>query len=411
MEKSIKLKVESQKLMNGIQWIVDFRIWVVVFMIFTFSCVQNKKQTSQEKYTCPMHPQIIQDKPGTCPICFMDLVKVGASTNEDGSLTLNESQIKLANISTLPIHRKEMEIKTILNGKVAVNEEQTEVISSRVQGRIERLFAKEVGRPVTQGEPLYEIYSEQLLTLQQEYLLAQRQVEELKEKRYESFLASSEKKLLLFGMTKLQIAILAKQKKTNSRIAFLAPVSGIIVKIDVTEGQYVSEGSAMYRIEKLDKVWVVAELYSNEISLVKIGDRVKVEVSGFQGNLTHGKIIFLSPELRQGNQIITLRVEINNPDRKFIPGMQANVILSRSGKNAMVLPLDAVIRDSLGSHVWIRAEDGSFKMQMVTTDEENSDEIEITEGIEENDNVVVTGAYLLYSELVLKKGLNQHQHI
>ena len=399
-----------QSTVRSRQWSVVCRLLTILSLLIAFACTQNKKLAVQEKYTCPMHPEIIKDKPGTCPICFMDLVKVGAA-GDDGSLSLNESLIKLANISTAPVAKKEMEIKTILNGKIVVNEEETEIISSRVQGRIERLFFKEIGQQVMQGEVLYEIYSEQLLTLQQEFLLAQRQAEELKEKRYESFLKSSEKKLLLFGMTKDQIAALAKQKKANSRIAFLATASGIISKINATEGQYISEGSALYRIEKLDKVWAEAELYSNEISDIKIGDKVKVEVSGFENGMTYGKIIFMSPELRQGNQIITLRAEIENPERKFIPGMQANVILSRSGKNTIVLPIDAVVRDSFGSRVWVQQGDGSFKMRMVTTGEETSDEIEITEGVEEKESVVVSGAYLLYSELVLKKGLNQHQHI
>jgi Cu(I)/Ag(I) efflux system membrane fusion protein len=374
------------------------------------SCSQNKKQAVHEKYTCPMHPEIIQDKPGTCPICFMDLVKVG-TTVDDGSIRLNESQIKSANISTATVVKKEMEIKTILSGKIAVDEEQTEVISSRVEGRIEKLFFKEIGQPVVKGEPLYEIYSEQLLTLQQEFLMAQRQLEELKEKRYESFLKSSEKKLLLFGMSKNQINVLLKERKTNVRIAFLAPVSGIIAKIKASEGQYISEGSALYQIEKIDNVWVEAQLYSNEASISKIGDQAKVQVNGFENSVVPGKIIFFSPELRQGNQIVTLRVQIDNPGGKFIPGMQANVILSRSGRNAIVLPIDAVIRDESGNRIWVQTGDGSFNMRWVTIGEETSDEIEITEGVQEMENVVVTGAYLLYSELVLKKGSNQHQHL
>jgi Cu(I)/Ag(I) efflux system membrane fusion protein len=101
---------------------------------------------------------------------------------------------------------------------------------------------------------------------------------------------------------------------------------------------------------------------------------------------------------------------MNNSEGTLIPGMQANVILTRSGKNTIVVPIDAVVRDQGGSSVWVRAGDGSFKMRMVTTGDESADEIEVVGGLEENENVVVTGAYLLYSELVLKKGLNQHQH-
>ena len=253
---------------------------------------------------------------------------------------------------------------------------------------------------------LYEIYSEQLLTLEQEYLLALRQAQELgqKENRYQNFLAASEKKLLLFGLTKRQIAELGTTKKTDSRIEFLAPVSGIVARIDATEGQYVSEGSSLYRIERLDKIWVEADLYPTETAFIKNGDRVDVVVSGFENNKVKGKVTFLSPEYRAGSQIITLRAEIANPHMQFLPGMQANIVLSHSGKQAIAVPMDAVIRDERGSHVWVLTPDGAYTSRMVETGIENNDKVEITAGIKEKENVVVTGAYLLYGELVLKKG-------
>ena len=411
MSKYRKSKTESQGFgTTARQWIIDHRplpLLILVILFLTFSCAKIKNQAEEVKYTCPMHPEIVRDKPGTCPICLMDLVKVGA-IEDDGSIHLNESQIKLANVSTTLVVKREMEMKTILNGKIAVDEEQTEIISSRVEGRIERLFFKEAGQQVVKGEPLYEIYSEQLLTLQQEFLMTQRQVEELRGERNESFLKSSKNKLLLFGMSKNQIYVLARERKTNSRISLLAPASGTIENIDVQEGQYVSEGSTLYRLQKIDKVWVEAQLYSSEGSIAKIGDRVSVRVNGFENSEVQGKIIFFNSALRQGNQIVTLRVQIDNPERKFIPGMQANVILLRSARNTIVLPIDAVVRDHSGNRVWVQARDGSFKMRMVTIGEETADEIEITWGVEENENVVVTGAYLLYSELVLKKRSNQH---
>ena len=390
----------------------------LLFIAFAFIACVKKDEYAQhieaaEKYTCPMHPQIVQDKPGTCPICGMDLVKMGASTGADGSIMLNESQIKLANITTTLTRFENMGENTILTGKLMVNEEQTEVISSRVQGRIDKLYFKEVGQRIMQGQTLYEIYSEPLLTLQQEYLLAFRQFEELKEQRYESFLIASEKKLVLFGMTKEQVGQLAQRKKADSRVTFHSPVSGIIARIDATEGQYVSEGSALYRIEKLDQVWVEAELYPGESLLVRIGDVVRVQVNGFENIPVEGRVTFLSPEYRQGSQITTLRAVIANPKREFLPGMQATVILSHSEKKAIALPVDAVIRDAKGSHVWVLDKYGSFKPRIVKTGLENFEKVEISEGVEEKENVVITGAYLLYGELVLKKGgdpMTGHHH-
>jgi Cu(I)/Ag(I) efflux system membrane fusion protein len=367
---------------------------------------------SGDKYTCPMHPHIIQDKPGACPVCGMDLVKKGTAT-DDNSIMLTESQIRLANITTTLTRLESIGESTVLTGRLAINEEQTTVVSSRVAGRIEKLYFKEVGQKVIQGAPLYEIYSEQLLTLQQEYLLALRQFEAINEPRYESFVKAAERKLLLYGLNNTQVKRLAESKQTSQRITFLAPVTGVVARIDATEGQYISEGGLMYRIEKLDKIWVEADLYPGESSLVKTGDIVRVQVNGFEQLPVEGKVTFLSPQYQQGSQITSLRAVISNDRGEFFPGMLATVVLSHSEKKAIALPTDAVIRDANGSHVWILTDDGAFKPQMVKTGTENFEKIEITDGLTERQNVVITGAYLLYGEMVLKKGADPmaaHNH-
>ncbi len=359
-------------------------------------------EAAKEQYTCPMHPQIIQDKPGTCPICGMDLVKVSAIVNK--AIMLSDTQKKLANITTTLVRMQDIGNNTIITGKLVADETQTEVISSRVQGRIETLYVKEIGQQVKQGQALYQLYSEQLLTLQQEYVLALKQAEAIKEERYQSFVASAEKKLLLFGMTKSQIEILGKKKAVDSRITFFAPVSGAVKSIEVNEGQYISEGALLYRIEKLDKLWMEAELYPGETQYIKSGDEVNVSISNSNQTSIKGKVLFMSPEYRKGSQVTIVRVEIRNSDYTFLPGMQGNIILTHSDKKAIAIPVDAVIRDESGNHIWILQKDGSFISRKVKTGIENSEMVEITEGLAENENVVITGAYLLYSESVLKKG-------
>jgi Cu(I)/Ag(I) efflux system membrane fusion protein len=393
-----------------------FNFWFVILIVLTAACSNKDDHTehtaSAAKYTCPMHPQVIQDTPGSCPVCGMDLVKMGAAS-DDGSLMLTESQIRLANITTTLTRLENIGESTVLTGRLMINEDETEVVSSRVAGRIERLYFKEIGQKVKRGQPLFEIYSEQLLTLQQEYLLALRQFETLKESRYESFVRAAERKLTLYGMSNAQVKQLAERKQVDQRITFLASSTGIVSRIDATEGQYVSEGGPIYRIENLDNIWVEADLYPGETSLVKTGDMVRVQVIGFENAPTEGKVTFLSPQYEQGSQTIGLRAVISNTRGEFLPGMLATVVLSHSEKKAIALPIDAVVRDANGSHVWILTEDGAFKPQMVKTGTENFEKIEITEGLTEKQNVVITGAYLLYGELVLKKGIDPmtaHHH-
>lgn len=389
---------------------------LTLLLVVLVSCEKKKGQSqnaeTKKTYTCPMHPQIVQDKPGTCPICGMELVEIKAGGDKT-EVNLNNSQIELANISVKPVTIQSIGSNLLLNGKVKADETQTEVVSTRVPGRLDKLFIKETGIHINQGEVIYEIYSEQLLTYEQEYLLAVEQAKALGDKHSQAYLLAAKKKLWLYGMTEEQIKKLSSTKTTNARIQFVAPASGIVTEIMVAEGQYVAEGAPIYRLENLARLWVEAELYPNEASLIKVGDPLTVRVSGYEDELIPSKVIFLAPEYRQGSQIFLLRASIANPNYRFAPGMQAEIVFEHSKKKALTLPSEAVIREEQGSLIYKKSGPGKFKAQIISTGLQNFDKVEVTDGLEEGDSVVVTGAYLLYSEIVLKKGVNPmagHHH-
>lgn len=368
------------------------------------TAANHEDHRAGETYTCPMHPQVVQDKPGTCPVCGMDLVKVQKSGASGNDLMLTDSQIKLANIVTAVVRKRTVGETVVINGSLAVDQENSEVVSSRAAGRVEKLFIKETGRQVRKGEPLYILYSESLLTLQQEYLLAKAQYEQLGQARYKTFLKAAESKLLLYGLTKKQIENLNSRTALEPRITFLSPVSGIATDIGVVEGQYVAEGGAIYRIEDLSSLWVEAELYANEIAHVKPGDKITVRVGGSENSPLEATVTFLSPEYRANSQITVMRAEIENPELQLKPGQQVQIYFTHSSRSAIAIPVDAVIRDEKGTHVYLQSGRNTFQPGMVKTGMEGFDFVEITEGLREGDTVAISGAYLLYSEIILKKG-------
>ena len=386
---------------------------VLVCLTLMMSCSGEKKESaSGTHYTCPMHPQIVQDAPGTCPICQMDLVPLNQSGN-DMELMLNASQIQLANVQTRKIGTGTFGSSKILNGRLISNPEASEVIAAKFPGRIEKLYVSETGRHLNAGSPLYSIYSEELLTLQQDYLLQLKQAEAFpQEQLYKTMKEAARKKLLLFGYSDAQVKALGTSKNNSPTITVHAKRGGVVREINVTEGSYVAEGTSILSLEDLGSLWVEADVYPSESGLLKIGMPVKVQVNGFREQTV--RINFISPQVNPGTQMLSIRGLITNSSGDLQPGMQANVLLPAvSLSNTVRLPLSAVVRSAEGAHVWIRTGNETFSPRNVSTGAEDAENIVITSGLKDGEEVVISGAYLLYSEFVLKKGadpLAAHNH-
>jgi len=399
--------------------IIHIFMLVVTTMLWLSSCKdketdKNIETTNAQTYTCSMHPQIVSDKPGTCPVCGMDLVPFD-KTNTSDYLTLSSPQQALANVTTDTVKTGSFSSFKQLNGRLAVDPEQTEFIASRVAGRIEILYIKETGVKVSKGQPLYKIYSEQLAALQQEYLIAIAQATQFPEdKKFQQLSEAAKQKLLLYSQTVAQLQQLRSKKQTSPYVTYSSPVNGVVSELLISEGQYVAEGSSIMRLEGYQTIWVEADLYPSEAGAVKNGDIVNVIIPGY-GNEQHKmRIEFIAPALQAASQLLTVRGSIPNKQNKLKAGMQAIVELPvANSSKAITLPVDAVIRDGKGAHVWLETGIGKFEPKMVETGAENFNRVEITKGVEEGDVVVVSGAYLLYSEFVLKKGKNPmagHNH-
>lgn len=386
-------------------------IIIIISALFVFASCKNKKATlvnKDEYYTCSMHPQIMQDKPGTCPICHMDLIVVKKTNTAADEIMLNDEQIRLGNIQTDTIRNGMIGDKVILTATLNTDESKVNSVNARIMGRIDRLYFKNMGDYVPKGAHLYDLYSEELNNAKQEYIAALEKQQTLDNSiiDFNRLVQSARMKLLLWGMSEAQVNELGKSKKSSSLTSFYSNESGFITELPVMEGQYVSEGSTIVKLANLSSLWAEAQVYTSQLSAIDLKGTATVQFPDIPGKEWKGKIEFANPEIVSDSRLNLVRVSIPNPNGLLKPGMPAYVSIKSKELNTLTLPSDAVLRDGKMNVVWVQSGKNRYKMKMVQTGLESGDRLEIKSGLQNGDVVVTRGAYLLNSEFVFKKGGN-----
>lgn len=385
---------------------------ILISSLLLVACKNKKIEASADPdvyYTCSMDPQVIESQPGKCPVCKMDLtpVKKSSSTVTD-EIQLSPQQVQLGNIRMDTIRRGTIGDQMVLTATLNVDQAKTNSISARVMGRIDKLYFKNIGDYVSNGAKMYDLYSEELNNTKQEYLLAIEKEKTLGNSQidFSLLVQSAKNKLLLWGMSETQVQELAKSKEATPHTSFYSNANGFITSLDVKEGDYVSEGGTVVKLADLSTLWAEAQIYSSQLSSIGKAGQAIVQFPDMPGKDINGKIEFTNPEINPDTRINLVRVAIPNPGNQLKPGMQAYVVIKSRAINTLSLPIDAVIRDAKGASVWIKTGNNSFKSLMIQTGLESNDRIEIKTGLKPGDVVVITGAYLLQSEYIFRKGVN-----
>lgn len=301
------------------------------------------------EWFCPMHPSVIRgnDK-DKCPICFMPLSrrKKGEPLETPAGvlhrLQLSPARIRQAGVATAEIGYRDLvrEIRTL--GSLEWDERKIAHPSVRVAGRVDELYVNFVGQRIRKGDPLYKLYSPDLVTTQEEYLLALRTVEELKGSdaaslaRAGRLAESTRERLRLWGIGDDQIAALEKSKKAETHLVIASPIAGVVTKKDVDIGHYVSVGQDPWTVADDSVFWMQAQVFERDLGLIKAGQTVDIAVEAYPGRPFAGKVAFIAPEVQADSRTARVRVEVPNPDGLLKPGMLVSAVfrvpLGRSGE-------------------------------------------------------------------------------
>jgi len=287
-------------------------------------------------WTCSMHPQIKQDGPGRCPICEMDLVPMReeAGGGEKASLRLGERARQLASVQTTPVEYRKLSKSIFTVGKIDYDESSVAHVTAWVSGRTDKLYVNFTGTIVKKGEHLIYMYSPDLLSTQEEYLLAYRGIEKLKDSPIPEVISSSKtllentrQRLLLWGITEEQINELERTQTPQTHLTIYAPIGGTIISKDAFEGMYFKTGDMLFTIADLSSVWLYLDIYEYDLPWVRYGQDIEVITESYPGDVFHGTVVFIDPFLNEVTRSVKVRINMDNREGKLKPGMYVNARL------------------------------------------------------------------------------------
>ena len=362
-------------------------------------------------YTCSMHTSVRSDKPGTCPLCSMDLVPVTRQEATTGVIRIEAERRQEIGVVTARVERRALVVPVRAVGKVVVDETKLADVTVKYQGWIETLYVDEPGQLVRRGQPLFALYSPELLAAQHEYLAALSSQADARSSgapdRADYLVAAARQKLRLWDLTPGQIERLGRTRQPIASIPILSTVSGYVIEKEVVEGSAVEPGMRLFRLAGLDEIWVEAEVYESELVLLKAGDSALVTFPYVPGRTFAGTIAFVYPYLDPASRTGRVRVKVPNPGLELKPDMYANVSLGRALGERLAVPQAAILFAGDRQFVFVDLGEGRLAPRRITAGQRAGDWVEVLEGLRAGDVIVTSGNFLVAAEARLKLPLEQ----
>lgn len=366
-------------------------------------------------YTCPMHPSVIKQTAGACPICGMTLVKktkhpAGTSPVQEAvrSVAISPSQEVMAHVSTTRAKRLALRREIRAAGRIDYAESNFRYISTRFPGRLDRLYLTYTGQRVEKGDPVADIYSPEAFSAQQEYLLAKEGYDNVRESAdiisngAKELFEQSRGKLIQWGFTDAQIANLDAKKEAQSTITIYSQITGTVLKKNVDPQHYAGAGEDMYDVADLSMVWMYVDIYEYEVQSIRLGQKVEAAGQGYPGKIFTGKVTFISPTIDPSSRTVRVRTEFPNPRGELRIGTYVDARVTVVLPLAVVVPVTALLSTGNRHVVWLQKQAGVYEARNVTPGGRAGEDIQILDGIAEGEIVVTSGGYLLDSESQLR---------
>ncbi len=345
-------------------------------------------------WASPMNPAIHSDHPMKDNM-GMDYIPVYApqpGAKPSGGLSVDARMVQNLGVRVVTVEKRSLgrAIRTV--GTVRVDENRVYSVTPRFSGWVVRLDVRAVGDPVRRGQVLAELYSPELYSAEQEYLIARRV------KNAPELLAAAQDKLRLLGLSTAEVATLTQSGEARREVAIRAPASGVVMRLDVRQGGYVSREAPFYEIANLERVWVDTALYDYQLPWIGLGDPVRLHLPAYPGRIWKGRVSFIYPTLDPKSRTVSARLAFANPGGILRPGMYADATLIARPRDALAVPASAVLHTDQGDFAVLSQGEGHFLPVQVALGPQAEGWIEVREGLKAGDRVVESAQFLLYSE-------------
>jgi RND family efflux transporter MFP subunit len=391
-----------------------------------------------DMWTCPMHPEVRQATPGECPLCGMDLVREseltggghdhGAHDQGEGAgaaaapidprapVQIDLRRQQLIGVRLAPVVEERLGGTVRAVGTVAYDETRVSEITLKVEGWIERLHADFTGQAIRQGQPLFTIYSPELLTTQNEYLLALRTQEQLEGSRVEDargyagrMVAVTRQRLELWDVPVKDIEALERTRNARAHVTFPSPVSGVIIEKRAVRGMRVMPGELLYRVADLSTVWIEGDIYESDLASVRTGAQATVTLDAYPGERFTGRVAYVYPYVDEQARTMRVRLSLANRQGRLKPGMFANIEIATPTSTALAVPSDAVVDSGRAQFVFVARGEGFFEPRPIRIGRRVNGRIEVLEGLKAGEQVASGAAFFIDSESQLRAAMDTYE--